>query len=64
MPNKIIIKNGNTPPTNEQLATSELGYDKKGKQLYIGNGEEQPQPIILKASVEEESGTLILSYNN
>lgn len=44
MNNKIIIKNGNTPPSSQDLDVSELGFDKKNKKLYIGHDD---GPILL-----------------
>lgn len=47
MANKIIIKNGSSAPGAGTLQSSELGFDKENKKLYIGLEGEDVAPLLV-----------------
>jgi hypothetical protein len=47
MANKIIIKNGSGAPGAGTLQSSELGFDKENKKLYIGLEGEDVAPLLV-----------------
>lgn len=47
MANKIIIKNGDGAPGADTLQSSELGFDKENKKLYIGLEGENTSPLLV-----------------
>lgn len=59
MANIIKIKSGNGSPNPGDLQPCELGWDRIGKTLYIGEIDEQGNPILIKLVTAEiiESST-------
>lgn len=47
MANTIIIKNGSSAPGAGTLQSSELGFDKENKKLYIGLEGENTEPLLV-----------------
>ena len=54
---KLIIKNKNADPTAGDLAVGELGYNSNTKQLFVGNGAQEPSGVLMEGAALPVSPT-------